>query len=386
MKNIKRLFSPPKGSYFLFGPRGTGKSTWIKKNYPDCLYIDLLLTDVMRKYASEPERLKKIIDAEPNLTTIVIDEIQRVPELLTIVHSIIEDKPDLQFILTGSSARKLKRSGVDLLAGRAIKKSMHPFVATELADQFNLETALRLGMLPLVWGSKDKEETLSSYIDLYIQEEVRFEGLVRNIGSFSRFLSVIAFSHANILNTTNIARECEIKRNSVDNYIQILEDLLLATRIPVFTKRAQRTLTAHPKFYLFDAGVFRALRNSSLLDSASEMDGAALEGLVFQHLQAWCDYSKGKYQIYYWRTKAGLEVDFIVYGENTFWAIEIKNNTKVFTSDLRGLKHFKEDYPECKPILLYRGNEKLMEDGIMCMPCEEFLKRESYSQQQFFVE
>jgi predicted AAA+ superfamily ATPase len=337
--------------------------------------MDLLLANVQRSYAANPENLKKVIDAQPTITIVVIDEIQRVPDLLPIVHSLIEEKRGIQFILTGSSARKLKKAGVDLLAGRAIKKAMHPFIASELGETFQLEAALRLGMLPLVWGAQDKEEVLESYVNLYIQEEVQFEGLVRNIGNFFRFLSVIAFSHASILNTTNIARECEVKRNIVENYIEILQDLLLACTIPVFVRRAQRALVAHPKFYLFDAGVFRILRRSGPLDSVFETDGAALEGLVLQHLRAWCDYSKGHSQIFYWRTKAGLEVDFIIYGEDIFFAIEVKNSKKVSSKDVRGLLHFKEDYPECKLLLLYRGEERMMEAGVLCMPCEEFLKQ-----------
>jgi len=375
MKNVKRAFFPPKGSYFLFGPRGVGKSTWIKEHYPDCFYIDLLLADALRLYSAHPERLKMILDSQTSVNTVVIDEIQRVPELLFTVHSLIEEKKDIQFILTGSSARKLKRAGVDLLAGRAIKKAMHPFIASELGDSFELEKALELGMIPLIWGSRDSEEILESYVDLYIQEEVQYEGLTRNIGQFSRFLSVIAFSHGNSLNTTNIARECEVKRHTVENFIQILHDLLIASLIPVFTTRAKRTLASHPKFYLFDAGVNRALRRISLLDSKQEVDGAALEGLVLQHLSAWRDYSKGKYQIYYWRTKAGLEVDFIIHGENQLWAVEVKNNSKVFSGDLRGLIHFREDYPECMPILLYRGKERFIENGILCLPCDEFLRQ-----------
>lgn len=252
---------------------------------------------------------------------------------------------------------------------------MHPFIASELGEAFKLETALQWGMLPLVWGAKDHEEVLQTYVDLYIQEEVQFEGLVRNIGNFSRFLSVIAFSHANSLNATNIARECQVKRNTIENYIDILQDLLLACLIPVFTKRAQRTLVAHPKLYLFDAGVYHALRKSGPMDTAEEKDGAALEGLVLQHLRAWCDYSKGKSDIYYWRTKAGVEVDFVIYGENSFWAIEVKNKTKIAPGDVRGLINFRDDYPESKQILLYRGNERIIENGILCIPCEEFLKQ-----------
>lgn len=373
MKNIKRVFDPPKGSYFLFGPRGTGKSTWIKSYYPDCLYIDLLRADILRTYSAYPETLIKTLEALQDINTVVIDEIQKVPELLSIVHLMIEEKRELQFILTGSHSRKLKKTGVDLLAGRAIKKNMHPFIAYELQEVFNLDQALKFGMVPIIYDANDPEETLETYIDLYIEQEVKQEGLVRNIGQFSRFLSVIAFSHANLLNTSNIARECEVKRHTVDVFIEILKDLLLACEIPIFSKRSQRALTSHPKFYLFDVGVYRMLRKIGPADSSSELDGGALEGLVLQHLRAWCDYSRGKFEIFYWRTKAGLEVDFIVYGENCFWAFEVKNSSKVHSKDVRALRHFKEDYPEAQAILLYRG-ERLVEDGILCLPCEEFLK------------
>lgn len=374
MKVVKRVFLPPKGSYFLFGPRGTGKSTWIKRNYPNCFYVDLLLSDVFRSYAANPEKLKKILDAQPEVQTVVIDEVQRVPELLSIVHSIVEDGSSIQFILTGSSARKLKKTGVNLLAGRAIKRSMYPFIAVELEDDFKLESALRLGMLPVVLGSLDSKEALETYVSLYIIEEVHFEGLVRNIGSFSRFLSVIAFSHASLLNVTNIASECEVKRATVQDYIGILEDLLLAYTLPVFTNRAQRTLVSHPKFYLFDSGVFRVLRGAGPADKGTELDGLALEGLVLQHLRAWQGYSKEKFEIFFWRTKAGLEVDFIIYGEGGFWAIEVKNSEKVSSKDVHGLLHFQEDYPECKLILLHRGKEKWIEKGVLCFPVETFLR------------
>jgi predicted AAA+ superfamily ATPase len=252
---------------------------------------------------------------------------------------------------------------------------MHPFIAAELGQDFSLESALRLGMLPVVRGSLDSKEALETYVSLYIVEEVQFEGLVRNIGSFARFLSVIAFSHAGLLNVVNIANECEVKRNTVADYIGILQDLLLAYLLPVFTNRAQRNLVSHPKFYLFDAGVFRVLRGIGPADKSSELDGIALEGLVLQHLRAWCDYSKKKFEIFYWRTKAGLEVDFIVYGEGGFWAIEVKNSGKVSSKDVRGLLHFQEDYPESKLILLHRGAEKWMEKGVLCFPCETFLKQ-----------
>ncbi len=380
MRQFQRFFSPPKGSYFLFGPRGTGKSTWIKEYYKQPILIDLLQPEIRRKYIANPEFLTKLVNAHPDQNTIVIDEVQKAPELLTVVHSLIETKKHLQFVLTGSSARKLRQKEVDLLGGRAIKCSMHPFMASELKSHFSLENALNRGMLPLIIESFEPERSLEAYVDLYVMEEVQFEGLVRDIGSFARFLSVIAFSHGSILNISNISNECQVKRATVENYLTILNDLLLCNQVPVFTKRAKRHLISHPKLYLFDAGIYRTLREFGPADQKSEMDGITLEGLIFQHLKAWCDYSKERFKIYYWRTKSGLEVDFIIYGPSGFWAIEVKNSSRVKPQDLRGLIHFQEDYPEAKLLLLYRGKERFIENGILCMPSEEFLQNLTPSQ------
>jgi uncharacterized protein len=375
MEVIKRFFKAlgTSSSFFLFGPRGTGKSTWLKITYPESLWIDLLIHEQLLEYTAHPDLLRKIVYANPNKRTVVIDEVQKIPELLSVVHSLIEEKKERHFILTGSSTRKLKRAGVDLLAGRALLRTLHPFMAGELKQLFQIEKALQFGLLPIVWGSETPESTLKSYVALYLKEEVQAEGLVRNIGSFARFLEAISFSYASQLNVSNIARECHVERTVVESYIQILEDLLLSYRLPVFVKRAAREVTSHPKFYFFDVGVFRSLRPHALLDRSEEIEGHALEGLVMQHLKAWCEYSQDDTQIYFWRTRSGVEVDFIIYGSEGFWAIEVKNNTKVFSSDLKGLKAFTQDYPECTPILLYRGKNRLMEDNVLCLPCDEFL-------------
>lgn len=208
---------------------------------------------------------------------------------------------------------------------------------------------------------------------LYIREEVQMEGLVRNIGNFSRFLEAVSFSHGSIFNISNVARECEIERKVVEGYVSILEDLLLSYRLPIFTKRAKRAVVSHPKFYFFDAGVFRSLRPSGPLDKPEEIEGSALEGLVAQHLIAWNSYRGDKNRVYYWRTQAGSEVDFIVYGDEVFWAIEVKNTLRIRPEDLRALNTFKSDYPESIPYLLYRGRERIMKNGILCIPCDEFL-------------
>jgi predicted AAA+ superfamily ATPase len=290
-----------------------------------------------------------------------------------VAHLLIEEKRGIQFIFTGSSARKLRRAGVNLLGGRAAQKSLHPFMAAELGEHFSLETALRLGMLPVVCAAKVPEDILRAYNGLYLREEVQMEGLVRNVGSFSRFLEAISFSQAGVLNLANVARECHVNRKTVEGYLEILEDLLLAFRVPVFARRAKRELAVHPKFFFFDAGVYRVNRPAGPLDSSSEIDGAALEGLVAQHLRAWCDYSAGDHRLHYWQTRSRVEVDFVVYGESHFHAIEVKNSDQVRPEDLRGLKSFGEDFPESTRWLLYRGRERLLRDGVLCVPCEAFL-------------
>jgi len=370
---IPRIFTSPKHNFFLFGPRGTGKTTWLRQNYPDAIWIDLLEPDVFRSYSARPERLREIVLAYPDKKTVVVDEIQKVPELLSAIHTLIEKKLGIQFILTGSSSRKLKRTGADLLAGRVIKKTLHPFLAIELGRKFNLTNALKQGLLPLVVSAQDSNSILKTYAALYIREEVQMEGLVRNIGNFSRFLEAVSFSHGSILNTSNVARECEVERKVVEGYITILEDLLLAFHLPVFTKRAKRAVVSHPKFYFFDAGVFRSLRPSGPLDRTEEIEGCALEGLVAQHLIAWNSYRGDKNKVYFWRTAAGSEVDFVVYGDEVFWAIEVKNTSRIRPEDLRSLNSFRADYPESSVYLLYRGKERIMRNGILCVPCDEFL-------------
>jgi predicted AAA+ superfamily ATPase len=374
MEIISRFFQTSRQSFFLFGPRGTGKSTWIKEHYGDnAIIIDLLKPKVFRHFSAKPERLIECLDAKSKIKTIVIDEIQKAPSLLDVVHEVIETKQDHTFILTGSSSRKLKRSGVDLLAGRALVKSMHPFMASELKTAFSLDKALEIGMLPLILYAKEPDETIQSYADIYVKEEVQMESLVRNVGSFNRFLESVSFSHASILNISDIARDCQVGRKTVEGYLSILEDLLLSFCLPVFTRRAKRRLSSHPKFYFFDAGVFRSLRPQGPLDSPQETDGAALEGLIIQHLRAWNAYRGESNKLFFWRTKSGNEVDVVIYGKDTFCAIEIKNTSQVKPKMLNGLLAFQADYPEAKTCLLYRGEFTMKVKHILCMPCSDFL-------------
>ena len=369
----QRFFQESSQSYFLFGPRGTGKSTLIRHRHPDALWIDLLYPDVLRTYLARPEFLAEVIEGNPDKKTVVIDEVQQAPALLSIIHALMEKKKNLHFILTGSSARKLKRTGANLMAGRALKRSLHPFMAAEIKPYFKLDNALQLGMLPLLSGKENAVQTLASYVDLYLKEEIYAEGLVRNLESFARFLEIASFSHGSILNLSNISRECAVKRKTVENYMEILEELLLAFRLPIFDHRAQRDMSTHPKFYLFDAGVFRTLRPKGPLDRPEEIEGGALEGLVAQHLVAWRDYSSEKFTLSFWRTRSGSEVDFVMYGEKGFWGIEVKNSARIHPQDFRGLKAFKKEYPMAKAILLHRGKDRWVEEGILSIPCEEFL-------------
>ncbi len=373
METIDRFFDPPNQSFFLFGPRGTGKSTFVHQRFPDALYLDLLDPERVRFLSARPERLRELVEAETRLRWVVIDEIQRVPDLLMVVHSLIAAKRGRNFVLTGSSARKLRRTGVNLLGGRALYRTMHPFTAAELGGRFDLHRALQEGLLPVVVASENPQEILRAYASLYLQQEVQMEGLVRNIGSFARFLEAISFSHASMLNISNVARECEVERKVVEGYLGVLEDILLGWRLPVFTKRAKRAVIAHPKFFLFDAGVFRSLRPHGPLDRPEEIEGQALEGLIAQHLKAWIAYSRVARDLFFWRTRSGVEVDFVVYGPDGLWALEVKNSRKVHPVDLRSLLAFREDYPRGKTLLVYRGSDRLLVNDVLCLPCSAFL-------------
>ena len=373
MEFIGRFLDLPERSCFLFGPRGTGKSTWLRHIVPHALYLDLLDPALYRRLVARPEHLRDLLAGSPR-ATVVIDEIQRAPALLSVVHALLEqERPPRRFILTGCSARKLRRGRVDLLGGRALYRTMHPFMAAELPN-FDLRRALDVGLVPLVANAADRQAALEGYARLYLDQEVQAEGLTRNVGNFARFLEAVSFSHGGQLNVSAIARDCEVERKVVAAYLGILEDLLLAFRLPVFRKRTKRATVLHDKLYLFDAGVFRALRPKGPLDRPSHADGQALEGLVAQHLRAWAAYSTHDAQLHYWRTRGGTEVDFVAYGEFGLQAFEVKNASTVHRSDLRGLRTFRNDYPEAETALLYRGSERLRIDDIWCLPVADFLR------------
>lgn len=359
-------------SFFLFGPRGTGKTTWLKKAFPDAVYLDLLESELYTRLTASPGNLDRFIPEDGN-RCVIIDEVQRIPELLNEVHRLIENK-GLRFVLTGSSARSLRKKGVNLLAGRALTRHLHPLTVQELGDDFNLSDSLHYGHLPYVFQAQHKNEYLSSYIQTYLREEVLQEGLTRSLSSFTRFLEVASFSQAGMVNASEIARETGVDRKTVENYFQITEDLLIGVRLAPFTKRSRRRLVAGNKFFFFDCGVFRALRPMGPLDLPEEVAGAALETLVFQELRALNEYYGLNVDLRYWRTSSGAEVDFVLYGGKTFAAIEVKRTRRVKGSDLSGLKLFKKDYPQAKAFLACGVERREYADGIEIWPVAEFLK------------
>jgi predicted AAA+ superfamily ATPase len=368
-----RIITPPKAkSFFLFGPRGTGKTTWVKSTFPRAAYIDLLEAELFNDLTANPQRLSNFIPLDLK-DWVIIDEVQRVPELLHEVHRLIETKK-YRFILTGSSPRKLKRKGPNLLAGRALTLSMNPLSVAELGDDFQLEHSLRYGQLPSVYTEADPKKYLEAYVRTYLEEEIRQEGLTRNLSAFARFLEAGSFSQGSVLNISSVARECHIERKVVESYFSILEDLRIGYRIPIFSKKAKRRLIVHPKFYFFDVGVYRTLRPMGPLDAPEEVDGIALETLFLQELMALNSALDLGYKIFYWRTSNGREVDFVLYGPKGLLSFEIKRTSRITSAMLGSLKSFLADYPMAKAYFVYGGNRRMYEGKIEVVPVLEILK------------
>lgn len=321
---------------------------------PQGLYFDLLNQELFFELFQHPHRIEEMIP-EGFQDWIIIDEVQKIPALLNEVHRMIETYK-YRFILTGSSARTLKRKGTNLLAGRALYYKMYPLTTLELGADFNLEKSLKFGHLPTVYSSSvNPEDYLKSYIYVYLREEVMQAALTRNAAAFARFLHVASFSQGSLVNITEIARETKIERKTVEEYFRITEDLLLACRLPVFTKRAKRKLVTHSKFYYFDVGVYRRLRPMGPFDTPEEAAGPALESLVLQEMQAinhYFDYG---------------------YGPKGLIGIEIKRSKTLHPSDLKSLKAFQSDYPSAKIYLFYGGTQRLYFDTIEAIPVTEAL-------------
>jgi predicted AAA+ superfamily ATPase len=371
-EEFPRLLNAPAGkSFFLFGPRGTGKSTWLGRKFPESHVLDLLENEVYNRLLAHPQDLMSLVPQKKKHLPIVIDEVQKIPALLDEVHRLIE-KEKRTFVLTGSSARKLRRQGANLLAGRALTLSIFPLTALELGSRFQIKEALRWGTLPGLFAESDPRAFLESYVTTYLREEVQQEGLTRNLSGFRRFLEAATFSQAAPLVVSNVAADAEVERKTVEEYFSILDDLMIGARIPVFAKRAKRELLKKTKFFFFDAGVFSALRPKGPLDVPSEVQGLALETLVFNEIRALNSYKSLGYEIFFWRTKSKHEVDFVLYGEGGLVALEVKTSSRLRSSDLDGLKLFLEDYPMARARLVYGGSRRYHESGVEIIPAEEF--------------
>ncbi|MBU1676243.1 DUF4143 domain-containing protein [bacterium] len=367
-----RRLKLPGQSFFLFGPRGTGKTTWIRTCLPDAHVIDLLSEARYQRLLADPRHLADELRAVASDRWVVLDEVQRLPALLNEVHRFREER-GLRFVLCGSSARKLKRAGVNLLAGRALHRAMHPFVPAELGGDFDLDAALTHGLMPLIWDAPDRNDTLAAYAQMYLKEEIQAEALVRNLPGFARFLPIAALYHGQTINVSNIAREAGVARTTVNGYLEILEETLLCFRVPGFEPKLRVRERRHPKWYWCDPGVVRSMRRTrgSL---APEERGALFEGLVAQVLRAHRDYDGLCDEIAYWAAeRRDTEVDFVLTRGDEHLAIEVKSG-RAFTerwchglraiSALPGLKRRMIVYPE--------GPRLETEDGIEVMPFATF--------------
>jgi predicted AAA+ superfamily ATPase len=343
----------------------------VRACFPHALLLDLLEARLFNALTADPQRLSELIP-RGHRDYVILDEIQKVPALLDEVHRLIE-KRRLKFVMTGSSARKLKRGAFNLLAGRALTLGMHPLTAVEMGSDFDLEEALRFGLLPAVHAEPDRRKFLESYVRTYLEEEVRQEGLTRNLAAFARFLEAASFSQGSVLNVASVARECAVERKVVESYFGILTDLMIAHQLPVFSRRAKRRLVVHTKFYFFDVGLFRTLRPAGPLDTPEEAEGPAMETLVLQNVLAVNDALSLGYRIHYWRTSDGTEVDFVLYGTRGLLAIEVKRGRRLSDRDAAGLRSFRRDYPMARALLVYRGERRLDFGDIEVVPLSDFL-------------
>ena len=356
-----------KKSFFLFGPRGTGKTTLIRNTISDATVIDLLEIKTYRDYLRNPS-----IIAEQNLkSVVVIDEVQKLPELLDEVHRLIENKK-LLFLLTGSSSRKLKRGGANLLAGRAWWADLFPLTSTEIPD-FDLLTYFNKGGLPFVYPSDDYTEELKAYTALYLKEEIQNEALTRKVPQFIEFLELMALSNGEEVSFQSIGRDCGVSPNSIKNYIEILEDTLVAFQLKAFTKTKKRKAIFRSKVYFFDIGVTNSLANRGEIFDNSELFGKAFEHFIILELRAYLSYSRKQVNMSYWRSTSKFEVDLIL---NNKWAIEIKSTKSVNDKHLKGLKALKEEgLIENYAVVSCDLNERRTRENINIFPWKIFLDK-----------
>ncbi len=370
-----RVALPDRQSAFLWGPRKTGKSTYLRSEFPESLTFDLLQTDLMLELARRPALLRERLLATPPeklRSPVILDEVQKVPQLLDEVQWLIENRA-LSFILCGSSARKLKRGGVNLLGGRAWRYEMHPLVSIEIGD-LDLLRALNRGLVPAHYLSPGYARSLEAYLVDYLKQEVFDEGLTRNVAAFSRFFEAVGYSHGDLTNYANIARDCGVDAKTVKEYYQILVDTLLGSFVEPWKRRQERQVIGKaPKFYLFDVGVAGALTRRRIAEERGESFGRALEHFVLMEVQAHRSYRELGYGVHFWRTKSGLEVDFVL-GDGEV-AVEVKGTSRVDSSDLRSLRAFVEDHRPRHAIVVCNERAPRLVEGIEILPWREFLAR-----------
>ncbi len=354
-----------KRSFFLLGPRQTGKTSLIHRTLPGTLFYDLLDSKNYLALSHNPGRLAEEIGS--SVKRVVIDEIQRIPSLLNEVQRLIETR-NVKFLLTGSSARKLRRGGINLLGGRARVKYLHPLTYRELGDKFDLHRAMQRGLLPSIYFSDDPRADLESYAGLYLQQEIMAEGATRNIPAFSRFLKIAAHNNGGIVNFTNIASDAQVARTTIYEYYEILKDTLILRELPPWRKTVKRKPLASSKYYFFDVGVVSALQGRPFLPGTPEF-GEAFETFMMHELSSWSDYVSAE-SLSFWRSTSGFEVDFII-GDHT--AVEVKAKETVSAQDIKSLRALREE-KKLKHFVCVCMEKRIREvDGIKILPYTEFL-------------
>jgi predicted AAA+ superfamily ATPase len=358
-------------SFFLWGARQTGKSTLLKNMYPDSLWFDLLQTDVFERLYREPAQLREIVMASDLSTPVVIDEIQKIPALLDEIHWLIENNKT-QFILSGSSPRKILSSKANLLGGRALRYELYPLVSSEIPD-FDLMRALNHGLLPRHYLSDHPERLISAYIGNYLQDQIMAEARIRKVSTFSRFLETAAFSNGEMVNYSKIASECGVSAPTIREYFQILEDTLTGSFLPSFQKRPKRRVIHAPKFYFFDVGIVNYLLRRGEIKPRSEMFGNAFEHFIYQEIRAHRHYSGIEYPVYYWRTASQIEIDFVL-GDHEI-AIEVKSTDNAGKRHIKGLQYFEDEYNVRQSILVSNDPFPRKIGTISILPWKIFLQK-----------
>ncbi len=373
-KRLLQLPENPKKSFFLWGPRQTGKTTLLKAVYPDALRIDLLKTDDLVRFAQRPALLRELVLGQPADKVVVIDEIQKAPALLDEIHYMIQERGQV-FVMCGSSARKLRRGQVNLLGGRAVRHELLGLTAVELGGDFSLDRMLNTGPLPDHYGADDAAPLLRAYVQDYLREEILEEGLARNLPVFSDFLRTAAIGDTEVLNMTNVAREVGTAASTVRGHYAILEDTLMGAFLPSFAPRPKRRTVQAPKFFFRDVGVVNLLTRRKSIEPGSELFGKAFENWLFHELSAHTRYSGLLYELSYWRLSSGIEVDFIL-GQAGL-AVEAKGKSRITSADLRGLVQFQKEYPSVRRRILVclEKQSRRTEDGIDILPWQDFIRR-----------